>query len=172
MSETTKKTNQILGSQESGAEDITKYRRKRQDEFKDLVRKKLPISVDFDATLCKPHAYPHIIFENKPCFDVLRKWQEMGCMILLNTMRGGKELQEAVDWCREKEFEFDGIGRNPTQDMWCGSDVLKIYSILDIDDRNAGCPLIGEETDGRGWVDWVEIDRIYTPKIKQWVSHI
>lgn len=136
-----------------------------EDEINDLVRHKLPISVDFDATLCKPHAYPYILEENKPCFEILKKWQKMGCMILLNTMRGGKELKEAIDWCKERGFEFDAVGRNPTQDSWCGKDVYKIYSILDIDDRNAGCPLIGEEIDGRGWVDWKEIDKKYTPKI-------
>lgn len=127
----------------------------------------LPISVDFDGTLCFPHSYPYIIDENKPAFDVLKKWQKMGCMILLNTMRGGKELKEAIDWCKERGFVFDGIGRNPTQDEWCQPDVFKIYSVIDVDDRNAGCPLIGEETDGRGWVDWKEIDRICTPKIEK-----
>ena len=151
-------------------ENISQYLRPRKDEFKDIVKGGLPISVDFDATLCKPHAYPHIIAENTPCFDVLHKWQNMGCMILLSTMHGGKELTDALDWCRERGFEFDGVNRNPTQDEWCRPGVFKIYSILDIDDRNAGSPLQGEAYDGRGWVDWNEIDRIYTPKIKEWLS--
>lgn len=146
--------------------------RKRENEFKDLLKedKRLPISVDFDATLCFPHMYPYIGEENKPCFDVLRKWQEMGCIILLNTMRGGKELEEAIEWCKKHNFEFDAIGRNPTQDKWCESNVYKIYSILDIDDRNAGCPLLGEDIDGRGWVNWEEIDKIYTEKITRWLN--
>lgn len=146
--------------------------RKMEDEFKDLLKEdaRIPISVDFDATLCYPHIYPHIGKENKPCFDVLRKWQNMGCMILLNTMRGGKELKEAIEWCEKHDFKFDGIGRNPTQDSWCGKEVNKIYSVLDIDDRNAGCPLLGEEIDGRGWVNWDEIDRKYTEKIKRWLK--
>lgn len=135
------------------------------DEINDLVDKKLPISVDFDATLCYPHFYPGILNENKPCFEVLKKWQKMGCMIILNTMRGGKELQDAVEWCKQRGFVFDAIGRNPTQDKWCSKEVYKCYSILDIDDRNAGCPLSGEDYDGRGWVNWEEIDKIYTPKI-------
>lgn len=144
--------------------------RPRDAEFKDLVpERRLPISVDFDATLCYPHMYPHIGRVNGRCFEVLKKWQDMGCMILLSTMRGGKELKEAVDWCAKQGFTFDAIGRNPTQDSWCGPDVQKIYSILDIDDRNAGVPLLGEECDGRGWVDWDEIDRVYTPKIEKWL---
>ena len=138
-----------------------------EDEMSDLVEEKIPITVDFDATLCYPHAYPNILNENKPCFDVLRKWQKMGCMIILNTMRGGNDLQEAIDWCKEKSFEFDAVGRNPTQDKWCGNNVYKCYSVLDIDDRNAGVPLIGEDYDGRGWVDWNRIDKVYTPKLKK-----
>lgn len=145
--------------------------RSRKDEFKDIVKTKLPITVDFDATLCYPHAYPNICNENKPCFDVLRKWQTMGCMIILNTMRGGKELQDAIEWCRKANFTFDAIGRNPTQDEWCEKDVYKCYSVLDIDDRNAGVPLKGEYVDGRGWVDWDVIDHIYTPKIKEWIDN-
>lgn len=143
-----------------------------QAEIKDLIKDKLPISVDFDATLCYPHAYPNIMYENKPCFDVLKKWQNMGCMIILNTMRGGEKLKEAIEWCKQFDFTFDAIGRNPTQDTWCGSDVYKVYSILDIDDRNAGVFLLGEEVDGRGWVDWNKIDEIYTPKIKKWLNII
>lgn len=145
--------------------------RSKKDEFRDIVKTKLPITVDFDATLCYPHAYPDIYYENKPCFDVLRKWQEMGCMIILNTMRGGKELQDAIEWCEKYNFIFDAVGRNPTQDQWCGKDVFKCYSVLDIDDRNAGVPLKGEDIDGRGWVDWNIIDKIYTPKIKEWIKY-
>lgn len=143
-----------------------------QKEMSDLSLKKIPISVDFDATLCYPHAYPLIMYENKPCFDVLKKWQKMGCMIILNTMRGGQKLQEAIDWCKQFDFTFDAIGRNPTQDSWCGSDVYKVYSVLDIDDRNAGVPLKGETVDDRGWVDWDVIDKVYTPKIKKWLNII
>ena len=139
-------------------------------EMEELNIKKIPISVDFDATLCYPHAYPNILNENKPCFDILKKWQSMGCMIILNTMRGGKYLQDAIDWCKSCGFEFDAIGRNPTQDSWCGKEVLKVYSILDIDDRNACIPLIGEKVDGRGWVDWNKIDEICTPKIQLWTK--
>ena len=146
-----------------------------KDSFKlekeELNVKQYPISVDFDATLCYPHAYPLILEENKPCFEVLRKWQDMGCMIILNTMRGGKFLQDAIEWCEERNFKFDAIGRNPTQDSWCCKDVLKVYSILDIDDRNACIPLIGEEIDGRGWVDWEKIDEVCTPKIKKWLEN-
>lgn len=156
----------------SDKDNIKEKLRSTDKELNDLVDKKLPITVDFDATLCKPHAYPYIVQENKPCFEVLKKWQEMGCMIILNTMRGGKDLKEAIDWCKKKGFEFDAIGRNPTQDKWCDKDVYKCYSVIDIDDRNAGVPLIGEDIDGRGWVDWQKIDEICTPKIKKMLGKI
>ena len=71
-----------------------------------------------------------------------------------------------------QNFTFDAIGRNPTQDEWCGEDVYKVYSVLDIDDRNAGVFLKGEEVDGRGWVDWEKIDEVYTPKIAKWLKII
>ena len=117
------------------------------------MRHGLPISVDFDGTLCKPHCYPDIGSVNGPCFDVLRKWQDAGCIILLSTMRGGRELEAAVEWCRFHGFEFDGIDRNPEQDEWCDPSVRKIYSVIDIDDRDLGCPL-SFENDTRGHVDW------------------
>lgn len=142
------------------------------DEASDLVKDRIPITVDFDGTLCYPHAYPLIIEENKPCFDVLRKWQEMGCMIILNTMRGGQSLKEAIEWCGEKGFEFDAVGRNPTQDEWCEDGVWKCYSMLDIDDRNAGCPMVVDENDRRGHVDWNKIDEEYTPRIKKLIRDL
>lgn len=129
-----------------------------------LPKRGLPISVDFDGTLCKPHCYPAIAEVNGRCFEILHRWQDAGCMILLNTMRGGTELKEAVDWCRQHGFEFDGVDRNPYQDEWCDPSVKKIYSVYDVDDRNLGCPL-SFENDPRGHVDWEVIDKHFTDHI-------
>lgn len=162
MSETTIKTNQILGPQESGAEvNAVGDARHITDEIQDLVKGKLPICVDFDGTMV-PHHYPHIIGENKPCVEVLKKWSANGVGIILDTMRGGKELEDAVKWCREQGIELYGISKEPKQHTWTTS--TKAYGVFSVDDRNLGVPLKYLSNE-RPMVDWEEIDRRYTPFI-------
>ena len=132
-----------------------------KDEIKDLVGKKLPICVDFDGCLCAHH-YPMIGKENKPCVEVLKKWQENGVGIILDTMRDGKQLEEAVQWCKDRGIKLYGIGKEPGQEKWTRSN--KCYGIFSVDDRNLGVPLITEEGE-RPRVDWKKIDELYTEQI-------
>lgn len=130
-----------------------------EDEINNLVKHKLPICVDFDGTMVC-HRFPYIGFENKPCVDVLKKWSDNGVGIILDTMRDGKELEDAVQWCKEKGIELYGIGKEPFQDEWTKSP--KAYGVLSVDDRNLGVPLKFVEGE-RPMVDWEKIDEYYTP---------
>lgn len=121
-------------------------------------REKFPVCIDFDGTLVS-HRYPHIGIENKPCVEVLKKWTENGVGLILDTMRDGKELDEAVKWCKEHGIELYGIGKHPTQHTWTDSN--KCYGQLSIDDRNLGVPLKKVDNE-RPMVDWVQIDEIFT----------
>jgi len=136
-------------------------------EISRLSNQGISIAVDFDSTLCLTDGYPHIVGQNGKCFDILHEWQKLGCKILLYTMRHGEDLDNAVAWCRECGFEFDGINCNPENDAR-DPECDKLYAVFYIDDKAFGTPLL-RDTDGnlRDHVDWEEIDRIFTPLIHE-----
>lgn len=132
-----------------------------EDEIKDLVGKKLPICVDFDGC-CVAHEYPNVGKENSPCVEVMKKWTDNGVGIILDTMRDGKYLQDAINWFKERNIPIYGIGEEPNQKQWTKS--KKAYGIFSVDDRNLGVPLIIEKGT-RPRVDWKRIDELYTKQI-------
>lgn len=129
-----------------------------------LSKNGVSVAVDFDSTLCLTDGYPHIVAVNGSCFSVLHKWQGMGCKILLHTMRHGKDLDDAVSWCKDNGFTFDGVNHNPENEERDPDYNEKMYAVFYIDDKCFGMPLL-HDTQGkiRDHVDWQEIDRIYTP---------
>lgn len=133
-----------------------------KQEIKNLITEKLPILVDFDSTMVITDKYPNIVGENKPCVDVMKKWIDGGVGIILWTVRDGKELDDAVEWCKEKGLELYGVNVNPTQENWSNS--RKIYGVLRIDDSNVGTKLIYDDK-YRPRVDWEYIDKHYTKEI-------
>lgn len=110
----------------------------------------IKIAVDFDGTLVK-HRYPSIGEELPLSIDFLKDLQENGCKIYLDTMRSGKELEEAVEWCRQRGLEFDSIGPHRSQFRWTKS--VKCHADLSIDDRGCGTPLFIDELE-RVYIDW------------------
>ena len=96
------------------------------------------IAVDFDGTIVA-HAYPEIGRDNPNAIRVLTKLIEQGTQLILWTMRSGKELQEAVDYCTQNGIVFWGINENPAQKEW--TDSPKAYAPIYIDDAALGCPL-------------------------------
>lgn len=108
------------------------------------------IGLDFDGTCCT-HEYPRI-GKDIGAIPWLIKINEAGGMLVLNTMRSGKELNEAVEWLKEQGVELYGVNENPTQKTWTSSP--KVYAHLYIDDSAFGCPLVLSVTKGRSYVDW------------------
>lgn len=121
------------------------------------------LAVDFDGTLVT-HEYPRIGTPLPFAFETLRALKQNGIRLMLWTMRGHPDLnrfphldlhtgkyipqdtlQEAVDFCKEKGVEFDGINFSPEQ----FSTSNKQYAHCYIDDTALGCPL-----DENGFVDW------------------
>lgn len=129
-----------------------------KDEIRDLVKKKLPIVIDFDGTVCKHH-YPKIGDTCPNCVEVLKKWTDNGVGLILDTMRSGEYLKDAIEWFKERNIPLYGIGAEPYQKSWTES--TKAYGILSVDDRNLGVPLIMEEGE-RPYVDWKKIDENYS----------
>lgn len=93
------------------------------------------IAVDFDNTIAKTE-YPKIIAPIPETIEFLRKAKRNGAEIILNTCREGKELQEALDWCKENNVPIDSANENsPTRIKLWGNDCRKIEADLYLDDR-------------------------------------
>ena len=114
------------------------------------------IAVDFDGT-CVTHDYPRIGKEIGAT-KVLKRLVEAGHKLILNTMRSGKELQDAIHWFNENGIELYGVNENPTQKRWTTSP--KVYAHMYIDDAAFGCPLRNApDFSDRPFVDWDSIWR-------------
>lgn len=98
------------------------------------------IGVDFDGTIVE-HKYPAIGEERPFATEVLRKFIEDRHMLVLWTMREGKLLEDAVNWCKERGVVFYSINsvspgifmekRNENLSVKLNADVF-------IDDLNVG----------------------------------
>ena len=97
----------------------------------------LKIAVDFDGTIVE-NRYPGI---GKPmlfAFETLRAMQQKGLTLILWTVRQGKELEEAVDFCRENGVEFYAVNANYPEEKLDNETPRKIVADIFIDDRNVG----------------------------------
>lgn len=114
------------------------------------------IAVDFDGT-CVSHEYPYV-GHNIGAIRVLKRIMDSGHEIILNTMRSGNELDEAVQWFTDNNIALFGINENPTQKSWTKSP--KVYAHLYIDDAALGCPLkMDPNVSGRPFVDWQQVEK-------------
>jgi hypothetical protein len=109
------------------------------------------IAIDFDGT-CVTHDYPRV-GKDIGAVPVLKMFVESGHKLILNTMRSGKELADAVQWFKDNGIPLYGANENPTQKQWTASP--KVYANLYIDDAALGCPLkMNPNISGRPFVDW------------------
>lgn len=104
------------------------------------------LAIDFDGTIVE-HKYPYI---GKPlpfAFETLIELQKQGYELILWTYRYGKELQEAVEFCKEKGLEFYSVNKNEPDEYFSEDSMSrKIYADFYIDDRNIG-----------GFIGWSKI---------------
>jgi hypothetical protein len=112
----------------------------------------MKIAVDFDGTIVE-HKYPAIGEEMLFAFDTLIQLQKKGHQLILWTFRSGKELKEAVDYCKRNGVEFYAVNKSYPEEMFdLKNDSRKIDADIFIDDRNIG-----------GFLGWSEIWRILNP---------
>ena len=124
----------------------------------------MKIGIDFDGT-CVTHEYPEI-GKDIGAVPVLKRLSANGHLLILNTMRSGKELEAAVNWFKDNDIPLSGINEDPGQKEWTQSP--KVYANLYIDDAALGCPLIypvkgflpGEDISGRPYVDWEKVEQL------------
>lgn len=99
------------------------------------------IAVDFDGTIVE-HKYPKIGKELPFAIETLKKLQQEQHHLILWSVREGKLLQEAVEFCRERGLEFYAINSNYAEETLESSQYSrKLKADLFIDDRNlSGLP--------------------------------
>jgi len=126
----------------------------------------MKIAVDFDGT-CVTHEYPKV-GRDIGAVSVLKKLTEAGHLLILNTMRCGKELRDAVNWFIKNGIPLYGVNKDPGQKNWTKSP--KVFANVYIDDAALGCPLHypvvdikpnGDRIYGRPHVDWQKIDALF-----------
>ena len=114
------------------------------------------IAVDFDGTIVE-HKYPEIGDELPFATSTLRMLAQQQHRLILWTVRRGKELEEAVEWCRKRGVEFYAVNKNFPEEVLDGGNCYgKINAELFIDDLNLG-----------GIPDWGVIYKMITEN-KDW----
>ena len=99
----------------------------------------MTIAVDFDGTIVR-HRYPDIGEEIIFATDTLKKLIEERHQLILWSVREGKLLDEAVEWCRERGVEFYAVNRDyPEEDITLNQHFSRKLKVdMFIDDRNIG----------------------------------
>lgn len=93
-------------------------------------------SFDFDGTLVQ-NAFPQIGAPIKSVIDFAFEVKNQGHYIILNTMREGDYLKEAIDFCKSIGLEFDAVNDNlPHMKEFYKNNPRKIFANYYIDDHN------------------------------------
>ena len=112
----------------------------------------LKIAIDFDGTIVE-HKYPEIGKEILFAFETIKALQKQKHQLILWTYRSGKELDEAVDYCRKNGVEFYAVNASyPEEEFDEDFASRKIDADIFIDDRNIG-----------GMLPWGEIYQMINP---------
>ncbi|MCM1077997.1 MAG: hypothetical protein NC344_02670 [Bacteroidales bacterium] len=114
----------------------------------------MTIAIDFDGTIVT-HNYPNIGEERPFAIETLKMLTADKHRLILWTVREGKLLEEAVQWCRERGLEFWAINRDYPEEERENNDNYsrKLKVDMFIDDRNIG-----------GIPDWGTIYRMINEK--------
>ena len=109
------------------------------------------IAVDFDGTIVE-HKYPAIGEELPFAIDTLKMLINEQHRLILWSVREGKLLDEAIQWCNERGIEFWAVNKDyPEENGTLNNNHFsrKIKADIFIDDRNLG-----------GLPDWGQIYRM------------
>ena len=114
----------------------------------------MTIAVDFDGTIVE-HRYPEIGKELPFATQTLRMLIEDRHKLILWSVREGKLLDDAVEWCRQRGVEFYAVNKDfPEEDLEKNQTFSrKIKADVWIDDRNVG-----------GLPDWGTIYQMITER--------
>ena len=121
------------------------------------------IGLDFDGTVVA-HEFPEI-GKDIGAVPYLKKFVADGHKLVLNTMRSGKHLDEAVKWFEDRDVELYGINEEPEQKEWTSSP--KVYADIYIDDAALGAPLKYEKGVRKGYIDWEQVEALMLMRAKK-----
>jgi hypothetical protein len=116
------------------------------DEFTNIK-----IAVDFDGTIVE-HAFPAIGKEKLFAFRTLKELEKKGARLILWTFRTGKELEEAVEYCRQNGIEFYAVNKNYPEEIFDDTVSRKIDADIYLDDKNFG-----------GFPGWSQVWQVLNP---------
>jgi hydroxymethylpyrimidine pyrophosphatase-like HAD family hydrolase len=111
----------------------------------------IKIAVDFDGTIVE-HQYPEIGKEKLFAFRTLKELEKSGANLILWTFRTGKELDDAVEYCRKNGIEFYAVNKNYPEEIFDETVSRKVNADIFIDDKNVG-----------GFPGWGEIWQMLFP---------
>jgi hypothetical protein len=111
----------------------------------------IKIAIDFDGTIVD-HEYPAIGKEKLFAFQTLKELDKLGARLILWTFRTGKELDEAVEYCRKNGIEFYAVNKSYPEEIFDDTVSRKIDADIFIDDKNVG-----------GFPGWSGVWQILTP---------
>lgn len=111
------------------------------------------IAIDFDGTIVD-HEYPEIGKPKLFAFETMKALQDKGDQLILWTYRSGKELNEAVEFCKKNGIEFYAVNKNYPEEVYDESISRKILADIYIDDRNVG-----------GFLGWSKIWQLLNPEL-------
>jgi hydroxymethylpyrimidine pyrophosphatase-like HAD family hydrolase len=111
----------------------------------------IKIAVDFDGTIVE-HEYPKIGKEKLFAFQTLKELEKQGATLILWTFRTGKELEEAVEYCRQNGIEFYAVNKNYPEEIVDETVSRKIDADIYLDDKNLG-----------GFPGWSEVWQMLNP---------
>lgn len=109
------------------------------------------IAVDFDGTIVE-HKYPEIGEEIPFATETLKMLIKDHHRLILWSVREGKLLEDAVNWCKERGIEFWAVNRDYPEENGTNNNnhySRKLKADCFIDDRNVG-----------GLPDWGQIYQI------------
>ena len=114
----------------------------------------MTIAVDFDGTIVE-HRYPEIGKELPFATQTLRMLIEQRHKLILWSVREGKLLDEAVEWCRKRGVEFYAVNKDFPEEVEGKNRSVsrKLKVDMWIDDRNVG-----------GLPDWGTIYQMITER--------
>ena len=99
------------------------------------------IAVDFDGTVVE-HRYPEIGEERLFAIDTLKAFMREGHQLVLWSVREGKLLDDAVEWCRQRGVEFYAVTKTSLKKIPARTNTMQGSSGLtssSMTETSAGC---------------------------------
>ena len=101
------------------------------------------IGFDFDGTLTERNEFPNIGKPNEQMIALCKRAQNLGIETILWTCRVEKELQSAVNFCKEYGLEFSAINDNVPSNIKTYGHIYKeqprkVYCDYYVDDKAIG----------------------------------